>query len=377
MRPRDPLSFLADELRELEHRDRLRVPPSPRDLDPPDRLNLCSNDYLGYARSGVLLRRVGDAIACGGVWSGAGASRLVCGEHALHRALEASLAQWLRTEGSLVFSSASAANLGVIGALARRGDLIVSDALNHASIVDGCRLSRADVRIVPHLSVDAIEDALRQSAHPRRWVVVESCFSMDGDVPDLVRLRRVCDEHGAGLIVDEAHAIGLYGPEGRGLCAEVGIVPDALVGAFGKALGGQGGFIAGRGDLCRWLWNRARSFVYSTGVSPLLCVVGLAAVERVRTDDPGRAALWKVAAELARIGRVPVAMRTPIVAKVLGSERDALEGASRLRYRGIDVLAIRPPTVPEGTSRLRITANALLTSTELEKIDDAFAQCFT
>src|SRR6185369_8021158 len=251
---------------------------------PAERLQLCSNDYLGYAADPW--PEAGEAP------SGAGASRLVTGNHAEHERAEATLAEWLGGEAALLFSSGYAANVGVLSSLAGPGDVIVSDGLNHASIIDGCRLSGATVRVVPHLAARAVEAALIEAKGARRrWVVTESYFSMDGDTPDLAGLRAICDAHDAALLVDEAHAIGVFGPRGRGLCAEAGIAPDVLVGTGGKALGLHGAFVVGSAPLRRWLWNRARSFVFSTGVSPSLASALASRAHRVAADDPARARL--------------------------------------------------------------------------------------
>lgn len=256
MQHSDPLQHLDAELAELERRDLLRRPPPPAD---PRLRSFCSNDYLGLA-----------ADPPPPAPSGSGASRLIAGERAEHRELEQRLASWTGTEDALVFSSGYAANVGVLSALASPGDLIVSDALNHASIIDGSRLSRARIAVVPHLDVGAVRAALRTRETGRAWVVVESYYSMDADGPDLAQLRGACDEAGAALLVDEAHALGVLGPGGRGRCAEAGVRPDVLVGTLGKSLGSQGAFVAGRAVLKSWLWNRARSFVFSTGLSPRL-----------------------------------------------------------------------------------------------------------
>ncbi len=183
---------------------------------------------------------------------------------------------------SLVFSSGYAANVGLMSSLPRPGDLVVSDALNHASIIDGIRLSKCRVAVVPHLDVGAVETALRDRGAGRAFVVTESYFSMDADSPDLGALRALCDRHGAALVVDEAHAVGVLGPGGAGLCAEQGVVPDALVGTFGKAFGAAGAFVAGCEALTRWLWNSARSFVISTGMSPVVAAAALDGVEHGR-----------------------------------------------------------------------------------------------
>lgn len=372
---RDPLRHLRTELEVLAERHLLRVRPTPRDARGPGRLNLCSNDYLGYATSGRL--RAHAAAALSEAWTGASASRLVAGEHRAHRELERALAEWLGAEDALVFTSGYAANVGTISALAGEGDLVVSDALNHASIIDGCRLSKARTVVVPHRDAEAVRRALRASSARRRWVVTESYFSMDGDRPDLAELRAICDEFDAVLVLDESHAVGVFGPAGRGLAAEAGVRPDVLVGTLGKALGAQGAFVVGPRHLCDWLWNRARSFVFSTGMSPLLAMMARGAVELAREDDAGRQVLAARSHELrtvlleAGLSVVPASFG-PIIPVVVGDEATALRLSRALAEEGIDVQAIRPPTVPVGTARLRVTASSLLTRADVERTGAAF-----
>jgi 8-amino-7-oxononanoate synthase len=281
------------------------------------------------------------------------------------------LARWLGFEETLVFTTGYTANIGLIAALAKNGDLIVSDAWNHASIIDGCRLSRAQVAVVPHGSVEAVRDALRASPARRRWVVTEGYFSMEGDTPDLAALRTICDEEDAALIVDDAHAIGVLGPEGRGCATGADARPDVLVGTLGKALGAQGAFVAGSRDLCRWLWNRARSFVFSTGLSPLLAAIAQGAVTEARADDVGRRRLGVVTDRLRAglaAGGLPVARSYgPIIPLILGGEMRAVSWSRRLAELGVRIQAIRPPTVPQGTSRLRIAARADLRDDEVDR----------
>jgi 8-amino-7-oxononanoate synthase len=374
---RSALRHLDQELAALAENGLLRERPLP--LDRPPRagcLHLCSNDYLGYRSSG---RLHGYARAAAAEHPpGAGASRLVIGEHGAHAELEASVAAWLGVDDSIVFTSGYAANVGTIAALAQPGDLVVSDALNHASIIDGCRLSRAQVEVVPHRSLDDVRQVLRRSATRRRWVVTESYFSMDGDSPDLPALRAICDEWDAALVVDEAHAVGVFGSGGRGRAHEEGVRADVLVGTLGKALGAQGAFVAGSRTLCRWLWNRARSFVFSTGLSPLLAAVARGAVEAARRDDRGRSELFALAARLrrglAQLGIETPSTSGPILPIIVGTEARALAWSRALQERGILIQAIRPPTVPPGTSRLRLTARADLTAADVERALDAFAQ---
>lgn len=372
---RGPLRHLGPELEKLAERHLLRTRPSPRDAAEPGRLNLCSNDYLGYAASGRLRPFAEAALA--EAWTGAGASRLVAGEHRAHRELERALAEWVGLEEALVFTSGYAANVGTISALAGEGDVIVSDALNHASIIDGCRLSKAKTVVVPHLDEEAVRRVLRESTAARRWVVVETYFSMDGDRPDVRALRGICDEYDAALVVDESHAMGVFGPAGRGVAAEAGVTPDVLVGTLGKALGAQGAFVAGSRELCAWLWNRARSFVFSTGMSPIVAAMARGAVELARVDEEGRDLLAKRSAELrARIAEAGLSVASssmgPIIPVHVGEEARALALSRALSELGVDVQAIRPPTVPVGTARLRVTASSLLTATDVERAGEAF-----
>jgi 8-amino-7-oxononanoate synthase len=265
---------------------------------------------------------------------------------------------------ALLFTSGYAANLGLLSAIGTPDTVVLSDRLNHASIIDGCRLSRAPVEVIPHLDLDALERALERTAGARaRWVVTESCFSMDGDGPDLVALRRICDDHAAGLIVDEAHALGVFGAAGAGRCAEAGVTPDALVGTLGKAIGTQGAFVAGSPSLRELLWNRARSFVFSTATSPALAEVTLLHVQRVRTAEDLRLRLRSTVDHLrARLTELGVAIEGglggPILPIVVGDNGAAIRIAEELRAAGILAQAIRPPTVPVGAARIRLTVSA-------------------
>jgi 8-amino-7-oxononanoate synthase len=364
-----PLRHLTHDLAELERVGLLRVRPDPIDQNAdPRTVFLGSNDYLGYRATGRLTHYARAAAADHP--AGSGASRLVLGEHRAHRALERALAEWLGFDETLVFTTGYTANIGLIGAVAGEGDLIVSDAWNHASIIDGCRLSRAKVAVVPHGSVESVRGALRASPARRRWVVTEGYFSMEGDTPDLASLRSICDEEDAALIVDDAHAIGVFGPAGRGSTAAKDARPDVLVGTLGKALGAQGAFVAGSRELCRWLWNRARPFVFSTGLSPLLAAVGQGAVSEARRDDQGRAQLAAASDRLRRglaEAGLPVAPSYgPIIPLILGEETRALAWSRRLAELGVRIQAIRPPTVPPGTSRLRIAARADLSDAQVD-----------
>lgn len=352
--------YLARELAKLEEAGLRRRPRPPRAASA---VSFCTNDYLGLANTETLA-------AASPSPAGAGASRLVDGERSEHAALEAAFASLVGAEAALAFTSGYAANVGVLSALAGPGDLVVSDALNHASIIDGVRLSRARVVVVPHNDVGAIDEALRARPEPRAWVAVESYYSMDADGPDLRALRAVCNDRGAGLIVDEAHALGVLGPEGRGRCAEAGIEPDVLVGTLGKSFGSQGAVVAGSPTLREWLWNRARSFVFSTGLSPASAAAGRWAIEE-SLRDPTRRARALHNASVLREALAPsnrVLGFGHVVPLVLGGAERAVAMSRRLAEWNIDIPAIRPPTVPEGGARLRLTATAAQTDADLERL---------
>jgi 8-amino-7-oxononanoate synthase len=359
------LKFLREVIEEAKRNDlfRERVRPYPSSAVP----SFCSNDYLGLAA------REAPSEACG-----SGSSRLIAGEREIHRRLEQAAAQLVGQPASLAFTSGYAANVGLLGALAGPEDLIVSDALNHASLIDGARLSRARIVVVPHLDVHAIARALDAKAR-RTFVVTESYFSMDADSPDLPEIRRLCDERGAALIVDEAHALGVLGPEGSGLCAEQGVVADIVIGTLGKAFGAAGAFVAGCEALTVWLWNRARSFVFSTGLSPVLAAAALDGLDRARKEPWRRRHVLQAASELRRrLLALGADLRGfgHVIPWVIGDAREALAMAGELQARGIWVPAIRPPSVPKGTARLRFTVTAAHQGSDIERALEAIGAVF-
>lgn len=330
-----------------------------------------SNDYLGLAGRSVS-RETGAA--------GAGASRLVQGTRPEHAALEADLASWVGLPTALLFTSAYAANVGTMSALGGDDAVMISDELNHASIIDGCRLARAQVLVTPHLDLGAIDSALSAArSTPVRWVVTESYFSMDGDGPNLAALRALCDRHRAFLVVDEAHALGVFGERGAGRCAELGVRPDVLIGGLGKAVGSQGGFVAGSAALRAFLWNRARTFVFSTAPSPSLCREAREQVTLARAAEPARQRLHAVVAAfrsaLGELGvRVGEGSFGPIIPVWIGDGQRALEVSQRLRARGVLAQPIRPPSVPPGTARLRLTVTADLPLADVRGLAERVAE---
>lgn len=332
-------------------------------------LDASSNDYLGFAAESVSRETLGSP--------GAGASRLIHGTRPEHVALEGVLCDWVRAESALLFASTYAANLGLISALGMPGTVVVSDALNHASVIDGVRLSKAQVRVVPHLDLRAIEAELRASASaPATFLITESYFSMDGDGPNLRSLRELCDQHDCVLIVDEAHALGVFGVEGAGRCAEAGIAADVLVGSLGKAVGTHGGFVAGSAALRSFLWNRARSFVFSTAPSPRQAALSAEHVKRVRATEERRRRLLENASQLRdqlHAAGLPILEGSfgPIVSVILAENARVLEAAARLRSLGILAQAIRPPTVSPGAARLRLTVKSTFTRDDVKRLADA------
>jgi 8-amino-7-oxononanoate synthase len=341
-------------------------------------LLLCSNDYLGLAGHPALADAAARAAREWGV--GAGASRLVSGSLRIHNELETRLARLKHTEAALLFPSGYHANIGAVTALVGKGDAVFSDALNHASIIDGCRLSGARVHVYAHADADALRSALHASAPARRRLVVtDSVFSMDGDRAPLAELCAVAAAHDAMLMVDEAHATGVLGASGGGLVEELGVGEQvtAQIGTLGKALGCAGAFVAGSRSLIALLVNRARSFIYTTAMPPPTVAAALAALDVVAAEPERRARVLARAAELrgrldALGHRVPPG-DTPILPVMVGGSRRAVAWSDELLRRGVLARAIRPPTVPPDTARLRVTAMATHTPADVDHAVDAFA----
>jgi 8-amino-7-oxononanoate synthase len=360
-----PLAWLDEveqQRREAGLRRALRPrPPLGTDLD------LASNDYLGLSRHPDVIAGGVQALRAWG--AGATGSRLVTGDTDLHQELESELAGFVGANAALVFSSGYTANLGAVVALSGPGSLLVSDAYSHASLVDACRLSRARVVVTPHCDVDAVEAALASRDEERAVVVTDSVFSADGTLAPLERVHAVCRRHRALLIVDEAHGLGIRGTGGRGLLHELGLAgaPDVvLTTTLSKSLGSQGGAVLGSAAVRAHLIDAARPFIFDTGLAPAAVGAALAALRLLVLETWRPGAVLRHAAILADICGVVTRPESAVVSVILGDPEVALAAATACLEAGVRVGCFRPPTVPAGTSRLRLTARASLDAADLE-----------
>lgn len=337
-------------------------------------IDLASNDYLGLVRHPEVIAGAVEAVRRWG--GGATGSRLVTGTTADHELLESELADFVGAESGLVFASGYAANLGAVTALSGTGSLIVSDAGCHASLVDACRLSRARVVVAPHADVEFLRRALGERVEDRALVLTDSVFSADGDLAPLVAMHQVCREQGAVLVVDEAHGIGVRGRGGRGLVAEVGLAgqPDVVITAtLSKSLASQGGAVLASEKVRAHLVDAARTFIFDTGLAPAAVGAARAALSVLLREPERATAVLERARDLARItsGEPP---ESAVVSVVLGDPDVAVAAAAACRERGLHVGCFRPPSVPEGTSRLRLTARANLDAREMAHVESVLAE---
>lgn len=380
-----PWDWVDQQLDELRQSHLLRVrrerqsPPVQGmiQLDGAQLVNFGSNDYLGLAADSRLVDAVRRFAGYHG-W-GSGASPLVAGHGTLHEKLERTLAEFEGTESALLFTSGFSANLGVLSALVRPDDCLFSDELNHASLIDGIRLTRAPCSIYRHGAYDELESALAQSKGAcRRWIVTDSVFSMDGDAADLAVLVRLAEQYDALLIIDEAHATGVFGPQGRGWHEHCGVPIErvVIVGTLSKALGSSGGFVAARQSVIQLILNRARSYMFSTAVPEASCAAALAALDIVQREAEKRAQLQELASWFrercaergwSRLGQ------THIVPLRVGEPDAAVSLSKRLLERGYFVPAIRPPAVPQGESLLRVSLTSYHTREQLAGLLDALS----
>ena len=377
---------LAAELAALEaeglrrHRRVLETPQRARvRVDGREYVAFCSNDYLGLAAHPEIVAAAQEGAAAYGV--GAGASHLILGHTRAHQALERALAEFVDLPAALLFSTGYMANLGLVCALAARGDAIFADRLNHASLNDAALLSRAELRRYAHGDMATLERLLSASRARRKLIVSDAVFSMDGDIAPVRELLELAEAHDAWLIVDDAHGFGVLGENGRGILEHLRLRSEriAYMATLGKAAGVYGAFVAGRGDLIETLVQRARTYIYTTAAPPLLARALLKSLELMKRDSWRRAHLRKLIAVL-RTGLAGASLRllpsdTPIQPLVVGGNVEALTLSERLAAEGLLVPAIRPPTVPQGTARLRISLSADHRSEDVERLVAALRAC--
>jgi 8-amino-7-oxononanoate synthase len=379
-------SDIEERLAEIKNRGlyrRLRSvsgPQGPRVLlDGKPVLLLCSNNYLGLADH----PRVREAAAEAAMRYGAssGASRLVSGNMTIHRRLEEQLAAFKHSEACLLFGSGYLANMGVVSALAREGDVVFSDELNHASIIDGCRLSKAETFVYDHCDTEHLEWGLRQAEGRGSLIVTDGVFSMDGDIAPLERIVELGQRYDARVMVDDAHGTGAIGPGGRGSVAAAGLEGevDVVVGTLGKALGSYGAYVCCDKSMAKYLINTARTLIFSTALSPPAVAAAMAALGLLR-EQPRRVEKLQRNAEVLRDAFAAEGLPVPdsstqIVPLIVGDANDAVRASERALERGVFAQAIRPPTVPAGTSRLRLALMASHTKSELREAGRVLAAC--
>ncbi|MCF6147644.1 MAG: 8-amino-7-oxononanoate synthase [Candidatus Kuenenia sp.] len=363
------MEFISEILQELKDKDLLRDCTAIESAQEPivrikgkEYISFCSNNYLGLANHPLLKQAAIEAIHQYGC--GTGASRLVSGTMTLHAALEKKIAEFKGTEAALLFPTGYMANLGALCAIVTKEDIVIGDKLNHASIIDGCRYSGATFRVYPHKDITKLESLLHKSlSYRRRLVVTDSVFSMDGDTAPLAEIASVVKKYNALLMVDDAHATGVFGKNGKGLIEHYGLEGqiEIVMGSLSKAVGSIGGFIAGSQQLIDFLKNKARHFIYTTALPPAVCAASLAGLNLILENATHMNNLWEnihyLNSSLSRFTPA-IAGESPIFPFVIGTSKDALELSMKLFQNGILIPAIRPPTVPPGTSRLRVSIMA-------------------
>jgi len=379
-------SFIDSELQKIKDAGlyrRLRRVDGDQDatlkLDGREVINLSSNNYLGIANHTALAAAAKAAIDRYGC--GSGASRLISGNMALHEELEAKLAEFKGTAAALVFNSGFQANTGILSTLAGDGDVIFSDALNHASIIDGCRLSRAKTQVYRHCDLDHLKLQLKDApSSARKLIVTETIFSMDGDEAPLDGIVELAERFDAMVMVDEAHATGIFGANGAGVVAKLGLSQRVAIqmGTLGKALGGFGAYVAGSRALRDLLINRCRSFIFTTSLPPAVMAMALAAIDLVKKEPERREALSAncriLKNGLIQLGFELGASESPILPLIIGESAKCMKFSEQLLANGVFAQGIRPPTVPPGTSRLRITLMATHTAGQIERALKVFEE---
>lgn len=381
-----PADFIATELAEIKRQGlyrQLRQVDGEQGpsilLDGREVLNFSSNNYLGLANHPALQTAAKEALERYGC--GSGASRLISGNMTLHLELEESIAKLKGTESALVFNSGFQANVGILSTLVGERDMVFSDALNHASIIDGCRLSRAKVVVYPHCNLTHLEAALKKAPQKaRKLIVTETVFSMDGDIAPMEEIVDLAERHGAMIMVDEAHATGVFGPNGAGVVAEMGLRERVLVqmGTLGKALGGFGAYVAGKRNLRELLINRCRSFIFTTALPPVMMAMAITAIDLLEKEPERRFTLWRnsqfLRNELKDLGFSLGKSSSQILPLMIGDAQDCMSFSECLLAKGVYAQGIRPPTVQPGSARLRITPMATHTDEHLKQAIQAFKE---
>ena len=361
-------SGLYRELKAVENAQDTRI-----DIEGKTYLSFCSNNYLGLANHPSVIEAVKKAVDEYG-W-GACASRLVSGNMTLHEALEKEISRFKRKDAAIVFPTGYMANLGVISSLVSGGDLVISDKLNHASIIDGCRLSGADFRVYAHCNMEKLETILKKtSKYNRKLIVTDSVFSMDGDLAPLPDIVRIAKKYNAMVMVDEAHGTGVFGENGRGVVEYFNLdnEVDVVMGTLSKAIGSLGGYVCGDDDLISYLRNKARSFMYTTALPPAVCAASIASINLIQEDPSLREALWNnvccIKERLGLLGIDMISSQSQIIPLLIGDTQKAVDISKLLYERGVLIPAIRPPTVPANSSRLRMTVMSSHTQDDLESL---------
>jgi glycine C-acetyltransferase/8-amino-7-oxononanoate synthase len=336
-------------------------------------LSFCSNNYLGLANNPLVIKAVKDAVGKYG-W-GAGASRLVSGNMRLHEVLEGEISKFKGKEASIVFPTGYMANIGTISSLVSKGDLVICDKLNHASIIDGCRLSGAGFRVYPHCDMKKLENILKKATqYSRKLIVTDTVFSMDGDIAPLPDIVRIAHKYKAMVMADEAHGTGVFGKRGGGVVEHFNLSKkvDIVMGTLSKAVGSLGGYVSGDEDLINFLRNKARPFMYTTALPPAVCAASIAGIKLIQKNPLLRTSLWnnvrylKEKLELLHFNVIP--SESPIFPILMGDAKKAVDVSKLLYKKGILIPAIRPPTVPAKSSRLRMTVMSTHTRKDLERL---------
>lgn len=344
-------------------------------VDGQQRLVFSSNNYLGLAADERLVLAANSALLEYG--AGSSGSRLTTGDMVWHHKLEEKIASFKQTETAILFSSGFLANVGVLSSLPEKGDVILSDRLNHASIIDGCRLSKGDTVIYQHIDMMDLEEKLTETqSYSHRYIVTDGVFSMDGTIAPLDQILELAKRYDAYVIVDDAHATGVLGKNGRGTSEYFGVQPDVMIGTLSKAVGTEGGFVAGSKVLIDFLINHARTFIFQTSMPPATCAAAYRALEIIETETEKRRRLYanvsKVKTGLEKMGYTVKGGETPIIPVIIGEAEIAIQFMKKLQEKGIHAPAIRPPTVPNGESRIRLTVTSEHKANQIEYLLKAF-----